>query len=163
MSGEGTVRVQHQRVGWIRLPADEVLHFRELPGFPEARRFALLGDPGDSPFLWLCCLDRLDLAFAVTDPRVFFPDYAPELAPEALAAVGAESATEVQLLALLSIQGDRGFLNLAAPLLVNRSSRHGIQLILEGGGYELRAPLPGASGGRPASAAGTQMESKPQR
>ena len=67
--------VEHHRFGRLELDPGEVIHFGGLPGFPGADRFALLRHDRDSAFLWLVALDVPELAFVVTDPAQFFPDY----------------------------------------------------------------------------------------
>ena len=42
MSGEGTIAVEHRRFGRLEVSERDVLQFDALPGFPSARRFALL-------------------------------------------------------------------------------------------------------------------------
>jgi flagellar assembly factor FliW len=147
------VRVEHERFGPIEVGAGEVLRFEGIPGFPEAERFALLRHDRDSAFLWLVSLDILDLAFAVADPRQFFPDYRPVLSPDQLASVDADRPEELELLAIATIREGNVTLNLAAPVLVNARAARGTQVVLAEEAHSARTPLP-----TPA-----QIESKPHR
>ncbi|MGI9591019.1 MAG: flagellar assembly protein FliW [Myxococcota bacterium] len=140
MSDAVWVEVAHRRVGDIRLPESAVIRFAGLPGFPEARRFALFQHDQDSPFSWLACLDDPDLAFVVTDPRLFFPDYAPGIPSRALEALGADGACE--LLSIANLRGERPCLNLAAPLVVDATSRRGVQVVLEEKQHAIAQALP---------------------
>jgi flagellar assembly factor FliW len=146
------LRVEHQRFGPIEVGAGEVIRFEGLPGFPEAERFALLRHDRDSAFLWLVSLDVLDLAFAVADPRHFFPDYQPALSPDQLASVDASRPEELELFAIATVREEAVTLNLTAPLLVNARAARGTQVVLADEAYSTRTPLPMP-----------QMESKPQR
>jgi flagellar assembly factor FliW len=151
------IRVEHARVGLIELAEAEVIHFDGLPGFPEARRFALLRHDEGSSFAWLACLDDPALAFAVVDPLELFSDYAPALGTEQLALVGAKDPAEACLLAIANLSGGSALVNLAAPLLVNATTRRAAQMVLSDERWPVRARLPIAppSGGsaRSASAA----------
>ncbi len=152
--------VEHLRFGRLEVAAGDVIRLEDLPGFPEARRFILLRHDRSSPFLWLVSLDVLDLAFVVTDPHLFFPDYAPALPEVALRAVQATSVNDVDLYAVANVRDGVATLNLAAPLLVHATAGIATQSILEAEEYSNREPLP--SPPRPGAGAGAQIESKPQ-
>ena len=89
MSGEGTVRIEHRRFGSLEVPERDVLAFEPLPGFPGARRFALMAHDREGVFAWLVSLDHPDLAFVITDPRTLRPDYAPQLPAHDVQSLGA--------------------------------------------------------------------------
>lgn len=152
MTATELLRVEHERFGPIEVGDHEVLRFEGIPGFPEAERFALLRHDRDSAFLWLVSLDVLDLAFAVADPRQFFPDYQPTLTPEQLASVDASRPEELELFAIATVREESVTLNLTAPVLVNSVAARGTQIVLADETYSTRTPLP----------APDQIESKPQ-
>lgn len=136
------VAIEHQRFGRIEVAESDVLHFDGLPGFADARRFALVRHDRTSTFLWMICLDRDDLAFAVTDPRQFFPDYDPKLSPAQLEVVDAKLPDQVELFAIATIRDGSPTLNLAAPVIVHAAAGKGVQLILEHGKNSTQEPLP---------------------
>ncbi|HEY8493207.1 MAG TPA: flagellar assembly protein FliW [Myxococcota bacterium] len=146
------VRIRSARFGEIEAQAAELIEFPGLPGFPAARRFLVRRhDQGDG-LGWLLCADDPELAFVVASPWTFVPDYAPEVAPRWLRALGAERAEELEWLALATVDETGVALNLAAPLLIHPRTRRGMQVILDGD-YPLRErvlPPP-------------QIESKPQK
>jgi flagellar assembly factor FliW len=145
--------VDHGRVGRIELREADVIHFDGLPGFPEARRFALLRHDERSFFAWLACLDDPGLAFTVVDPLELFIDYAPALGAEHLVLVGAKEPGEACLLAIANLSRGGAFVNLAAPLLVNVRTRQAAQVVLAGERWPVRAMLPVArpEGGPPSA------------
>jgi flagellar assembly factor FliW len=152
LSTTESLRVEHERFGPIEVGTDEVLRFEGIPGFPEAERFALLRHDRDSAFLWMVSLDVCDLAFAVADPRQFFPDYRPVFTPDQLASVEASRPEEIELFAIATIREASVTLNLTAPVLVNARTARGTQVVLADGAYATQTPLPTLS----------QIESKPQ-
>ena len=130
MSAQPKIHFEHRRVGKIELDPDNALHCAGLPGFPHARSFALAQHDGDSPFAWLASLDDADLAFVVAEPGKLFPDYAPALRKQELDAVGAASPADVLLLAIANVTAGDVRMNLAAPILVNATTRRAAQVVL---------------------------------
>ena len=120
------------------------LHFAAgLPGFPGARRFALVqwGD-ADSPFSVLRDLEDESVQFLVVHPAAFFPDYTPELDDAAVEALGLTAADDAILLVILTL-GDRpedATANLLGPIVINRRTRQAAQVVV-GDGWDTRQPL----------------------
>jgi flagellar assembly factor FliW len=133
------VRFTTTRFGEIEAGADELVHFPGLPGFPEARRFVVRRHDRSSCFGWLLCADDPDLSFVVASPWHFVRDYDPSLDPRWLRALGADSADELEVLALATVTPDGVTLNLAAPILVHPGTRRGMQAILDRGDLPTRA------------------------
>jgi flagellar assembly factor FliW len=121
-----------------------------LVGLPDAVRFRLesWGDD-DSPFGLLQSLDDPDLAFVVVAPELFFPDYAPEVPDDVVAALELQEATDIALLAIVTV-GDpveRSTANLLGPLVVDLATGRAAQAVLSPEEHEPRVPLLAASGG----------------
>ena len=117
-----------------------------LPGFPQLRDFVLvrIGDAGS--LFALTSLAEPDLRFLVLAPGgVFFPDYAPEVDDEALSLL--EVRDPSALLVLLVVTAGSGLsdatANLLAPIVVDQSTRRAVQVVLNGSGLPVRAPLVG--------------------
>ena len=124
-------------------PALPELHFAAgLPGFPDARRFALVrwGDEGN-PFSLLRSLDEPDLAFVVVPPGLFFPDYAPELDDDSAERLDLDDPDDALVLVVVTL-GERpadATANLTAPVVINQRNREAAQVVLRGGDHPLRA------------------------
>ncbi len=138
------IRIEHRVLGEIRASEDEVLEFPGLPGFSQARRFVVREHDRESAFGWLVSLDVPDLAFPVTDPQLFVPDYAPKIEPHHLRAVEQREGDAMKLLVIARVSEGTVDLNLAAPLLIDLRSRRGLQVILEKGDYAARTRVIGA-------------------
>lgn len=128
------------------LPELPELHFATgVPGFPAARRFALVrfGDEDDTPFALLRSLDVEDLEFVVVHPFQFFPGYAPELDDETADRLDLHSADDALILAIVTVpeKVQDATANLAAPIIVNRNTRQAAQTVLSDSVVDLRAPL----------------------
>jgi flagellar assembly factor FliW len=117
-----------------------------MPGFPAFRDFVLvrIGDQGS--LYALTSLAEPDLRFLVLAPGgVFFPDYEPEIDDEALRLLDVTDAS--QLLVLLVVTAGTGLAdataNLLAPIVVDQNTRRAVQVVLNGSGLPVRAPLVG--------------------
>ncbi|MCG8587851.1 MAG: flagellar assembly protein FliW [Proteobacteria bacterium] len=151
-----SVEFATNRFGRISVPCGSIYRFPGLPGFADAREFAILEHAENSIFGWLVSLEDPDLAFVMSSPWHFFPDYQPGLSRDDLTSVGVERAEDLEVMCLVTVCDGRIHLNLAAPLLLNVSARRGRQIILQGDAYPTRARVPdpppettpGGEGGR---------------
>jgi flagellar assembly factor FliW len=122
-----------------------VLHFAAgLPGFPQLRRFELVPFGGDdSPFSLLQSSDEPEIAFVVISPVLFFPDYEPMLDDDTAERLGLRSANDAQLLVIVTVgpRPEDSTVNLLGPIVVNRTTLEGVQIVLDPDVYSLRQPL----------------------
>jgi flagellar assembly factor FliW len=142
MTTENPLAIMSPAFGRVEIAEEQLLEFDGLPGFADLRRFAVLQHDRESPFGWLLSVERPELAFLVTDPRLFFPDYCPELDAAHLLVLEANESDELDVLAIGRIQDGNLRLNLAAPVVVNARSRRGLQAILERGGWSTHEQVP---------------------
>lgn len=132
------------RFGAIEVDEARVVCFQEgLPGFPEARRFALLEHSPESPFHWLQSVDDGALAFVVMDPILLDEKYLEAIPREALAELGLEEAAKAAVLVIVNIQRASRTItaNLLAPIIINPQNKSGKQIILLGSGYQIKQPI----------------------
>jgi flagellar assembly factor FliW len=114
-----------------------------MPGFPDRSRFALVQLDEDGLLCSLSSIDEEGLRFLVVPPAPFFPDYAPVVRDETVAALGIDSADDVLVLLVLTAGETLSSTtaNLLAPLLVNTRTRRAQQVILDDGDLSIAAPL----------------------
>jgi len=101
-----------------------------LLGFEDLHSWALL-DAAQPPFYWLQSLERPEIAFVLIDPRHFRPDYEPGAEPAELAGLELASDEERLVFAIVTIpaQSSRMSANLQGPLVINRRTRVGRQVV----------------------------------
>lgn len=123
--------VRTTRFGDITIREDRVVTFpKGLLGFGEHRRFCLLEPGEDACFFWLQSLDDPSLAFVVTDPSLFVPEYSVPIRPEQMADLGLERLEDAQVFVIVNKVGDTLTGNLQGPLIINSLTRTGEQLVL---------------------------------
>jgi flagellar assembly factor FliW len=101
-----------------------------LFGFEDYHDYALL-DAEKPPFYWLQSLDSVKTAFVLMSPFVFRPDYEINADDNVLKEIGLEKAQNALVFAVLTIPREGPMTaNLQGPLVINRASRLGAQIIL---------------------------------
>jgi flagellar assembly factor FliW len=112
----------------------QVITFAEgLVGMPALRRAVLIPLTDFEPFSWLASLDDERGRFVVVDPRRIYGDYDPATTEET-----------VETLAIVTISSNwqQTTVNLRAPIVVDRSTRQGVQQILNDSSYSLAEAMP---------------------
>jgi flagellar assembly factor FliW len=125
----------------VEIPAIELVH--PFPGFPQARRFALVQLDDDGMLCQLRSLDDPSLRFLVMPPVPFFPDYAPEVGDDVVEDLQIDSADDVIVLLVLNAGESltTTTANLMAPVVVNTATMRATQVILDDPALPLAAPL----------------------
>ncbi|MCW5776110.1 MAG: flagellar assembly protein FliW [Phycisphaeraceae bacterium] len=125
------MEVRTTRFGVIEIAEDRVITFpRGLLGFPGHTRYCLLEPGEDACFFWLQSLDDPELAFVVTDPSLFVPDYSVPIRPEQMAELGLSRLEDSQVFVIVNKVDQTLTGNLQGPLVINTLTRAGDQLVL---------------------------------
>ena len=136
-----TMTFESSRFGTLEIATDEVIEFPAgLIGLGGAR-YALLSTDEQSPFAWLQSIDDPELALPITNPWLFFTDYAVDVDDAEAKRVGVEDPSKVDVWVTVRAAAElQGFsANLRAPILVFNG--HGHQVINAAKDAEVRAPL----------------------
>lgn len=135
-------------LGTLEVDPSQVFHFPSgLYGFPDSHDFALL--PAEQNGLyWLHSTEHSALLFVLVDPFVHFENYAVDLGPAELKALGDPDRSELLVLAIVTLprtRDEQPTANLQGPIAINLSSRVARQFPLSETEYGLREPfeLPG--------------------
>jgi len=134
--------IETTRFGRIEVDESRLIVFpRGILGFPYQKHYALIQTGKDSAFYWLQSVDRPELAFVVTDPHLFVPDYRVPAKAEDLRQLNLADASEAQVFVI--VNKVEGVLtgNLQGPLIINVETRVGRQLVLSDKKYSTRYPL----------------------
>ena len=123
------------------LPVIEMV--QPFPGFPGLSTFTLVQLDEDGTLCALRSLEDPELRFLVVPPATFFPDYAPVVDDETVAALGVESVDEVLLLVVVNAGESLAetTANLVAPLVVNTTTLRAQQVVLDEPGLSVAVPV----------------------
>jgi flagellar assembly factor FliW len=133
------------RFGEVTVAPDTLLHFpRGIVGQPSAQRFVFLHDEGSpGPVFWMQSVDDPTLAFLVCEPMPFFPNYEVQLAAAEQTMLGVRDESDALVCVILVVPEDPKQItaNLRGPIVIHTGTRTGVQLVLEGEEFPVRAPL----------------------
>jgi flagellar assembly factor FliW len=130
------------RFGPIRVESQDRVEFpRGLVGIPHLRRFVLWPDPQAPSVLWLQSTRDPSWALALVEPRLLVPTYQVRATTQQLAALQIDESREVEVYVTLNQTAQNPTVNLQAPILINRRSSLGMQLVLSDTRYPVRYAL----------------------
>ena len=112
-------------------------------GMHHLRRFAILEpSTGGNPFRYLVSLDEARVGFGVADPRQLFANYEVDYTEER-EVLDIQSDEDAALYVVLTIGETpmRTTANLLAPILVNKRTGLGRQLVLSDSRYSTKHPI----------------------
>lgn len=136
------MEVRTTRFGVVEIAEDRVITFdKGMLGFPGKTRFCLLEPGEDASFFWLQSLDDPELAFVITDPAMFVPEYSVPIRAEQMESLEIGRLEDAQVFVIVNKVD--GYLtgNLQGPLVVNTLTRRGEQLVLAEKRWTTRHPL----------------------
>lgn len=137
------MRLNTRYFGELDVPDDHIIYFANgLKGFEERKQFAIVNNYDTEepvPFFWLQSVDDPDLAFVITVPFIFRPDYAFELPEETEKTLHITKESELGIYSIVTIPGEvKDFTyNLMGPIVVNYTTREGDQVVLYNENFSL--------------------------
>ncbi|MCG3110424.1 MAG: flagellar assembly protein FliW [Candidatus Manganitrophus sp. SB1] len=146
------IEVNSAKLGPLKVESDQLITFPDgIPGFPNVKRYFLIENDIGHPLGWLQAVEDPELAFVVTDPMLFNPDYKPQVPLEEFKHLEIDGGESLALLVIVNVPQEdplKMTANFMAPLVINAKIRVGKQVILNDTQYSHREPLlmPAASG-----------------
>ena len=135
------MKINTPYLGEVEYKKDEIITFEKgLYGFEEKQEFLLINleDP-EFPFDWLQSIDDEKLSFIITSPFLFVKDYDFNLPDDIAKSLGIEKPKDALIFSTVVLNEDleKSTMNLQAPIIINRESKKGRQIILEKG-YDVK-------------------------
>ena len=128
-------KIETTRFGQVEVADESLITFREgIPAFEDEHEFVVLPYEEGTPYMFLQSMMTPELAFLMTDPFVFFPDYSFELDDENMEKLAINSMDDVLVCTLISVprSGVADMTtNLLAPVVINRHTMQARQIVLE--------------------------------
>jgi flagellar assembly factor FliW len=113
-----------------------------LLGFERIKTYSLTTKPDQEPFLWLSVPGGEDLAFLVVPPSFVLPDYAPDLCDDDVDFLEIRNPDDAMLLNIVTLRPDgSATVNLKGPIVINRHTMIGKQVVLNQSAYAIKHPI----------------------
>lgn len=138
------MKMLQSRFGEVKYNPESILQFPEgLIGFKDLHDFIVMPNEKHGPLFWIQSIDDSDVAFVLTDPTNFFPEYRVEPDSGERKKLGMCKEDEVHVLTVVTVNPEcKVTLNLQAPVLFLSNNNRALQVILEKTTYSTREPLP---------------------
>lgn len=134
--------VRTTRFGTVNIAEDRIITFpKGLLGFGSYTRFCLLEPSDEACFFWLQSIEEPSLAFVVTDPAFFVPEFAVPIRPEQMGDLKLDSLTDAQVFIIVNKVDQTLTGNMQGPLVINTLTRTGEQFVLAEKRWTTRHPL----------------------
>jgi len=133
------------RFGEIEVDEAKIVHFEQgIPAFEDEHEFVIIPYDEESPYVFLQSLQTPDLAFLMTMPFIFFPDYSFEIDDENQQKLGLTSLEDMLVYVLITIPNGSVpdmTVNLMAPVIINKNTMQAKQVVLEKSPYTTKHRL----------------------
>ena len=140
------MKVNTTRFGQLILEEEKIIDMPTgMLGFPDKRRFFILKNREDSPFFWYQCVDDPTLAFVITNPSLFVPNYKVDLS-EAFKVMMWDPAELECVLVYVVVNIPKGCPkkmtgNFIGPILINQKKSQAVQTVISNSPYSHQYPL----------------------
>ena len=136
------MNLETTRFGTVEIADDRVITFPTgLLGFSSYTSFVLLQPDEQGVFFWLQSTEAPDLAFVVTDPSLWIPDFQANIRKDQMEELGMAKLDDAQVLVIVNKRDEALTANLQGPLVVNVEGRIGMQLVLADKRWNTRQEL----------------------
>lgn len=138
-------KIDTTRFGEIEIDEKRIVTFKDgIPGFEKEHEFIILPYDEESPYYFMQSLNSPDLAFLLTIPFLFFPDYTFEVNDETLNELEIKDGDNIFYYSIITIpNGSIRYMttNLFAPIVLNTSNMKAKQIALEKSKYTTKERL----------------------
>jgi flagellar assembly factor FliW len=125
------IKFDTSRFGVLEVEEDRVIDFPSgLVGFPYINRYVLI-DHKDTPLKWLQALDDPEIAFIVVSPSLIVEEYSIDLDNTVRQHLQLENDDDLAVLVIMRANGEDIVANFQGPLLINASTKKGVQVVLD--------------------------------
>ena len=143
------MKLDTTRFGPITIGEDKIITMPfGMLGFPEEKRYVIVQHREDSPFFWYQSVDDPALAFVITNPFLFKPDYSVGLEDtvEQMSWIEDKDKGTLEVYVVVNIpkgSPDNMTANLIGPILINNRTHQAVQMVITDSPYSHKFSLIG--------------------
>lgn len=132
--------------GTVDIEEDKIVGFNEgIFGFDTLKKFIVLYDGAEegNPFAWLQSVEEKDVCLPMISPMFWFQEYSPDVDDELISQIGDLDPQALDLYTIVVIPDDIKDMttNLKAPIIINRETKKGMQVIVNDDVYDIKHNL----------------------
>jgi flagellar assembly factor FliW len=138
------MKAQTTRFGTIDVTEEEVIVLPEgMLGFSDCSQFTLITDELGEPFEWMQSLEQPGLAFVVIEPSRILTEYHFSVKKDQIKALQTDKVEDLLVYVIVTMAGSilDVTVNLQGPIVVNKHTRVGQQIVLNDPKFSTRHPL----------------------
>ena len=141
------MKIKTTRFGEIIVEKDKIIDMPSgMLGFPDKKKFIILQHQENSPFFWYQSVDDPTLAFVITNPFLFKPDYEINLegALKEMSWNGDGKNDNLEIYIVVNIPKGLPHKmsgNLIGPILINNKVHQAVQIVISDSPYTHKFPL----------------------
>ena len=138
-------KINTSRFGELEIDEKRVIHFKDgIPAFEDEKEFIILPYDEETPYYFMQSMKTPDLAFLLTVPFLFFPNYTFEIDDDTIEELEIETKDKLLYYTLITIPNFSiryMTTNLLAPLVINTKNMKAKQVVLEKSRYTTKERL----------------------
>ncbi len=139
------MKIETTRFGTVSLEEEKILGMPfGMLGFPDKNRFVILQHKEGSPFYWYQSVDDPALAFVITSPLLFMPDYEVDTKNVLMEMPWDKIGDALEFYVVVNIPKglpEKMTANLIGPILINNKTRQAVQIVMPDSPYTHNHPL----------------------
>ena len=141
------MKIETTRFGTVTLREEKILNMPfGMLGFLDKKHFVILQNKENSPFFWYQSVDAPALAFVITSPFLFMPDYEVDIEDVLIEMSwnGKGENNGLELYVVVNIpkgSPEKMTANLIGPILINNKTRQAVQMVISKSPYVHNFPL----------------------
>ena len=136
------MEIKTTRFGQVEINENLVITLPEgIVGFEDFKRYIILDHfDKESPFKWFQSIDDPSLAFVITDPLIFAPEYKAKVSKEEIRNIKLSDASKAVIVVIVNIKRDHSeiTINLQGPIVINPGDKLAKQVIIRESDYSVR-------------------------
>lgn len=138
-------KINTSRFGELEIDEKRVIHFKDgIPAFEDEKEFIILPYDEETPYYFMQSLKTPDLAFLLTVPFLFFPNYTFEIDDDTIEELDIKEKDKLLYYTLITIPNFSiryMTTNLLAPVVINTKNMKAKQVVLEKSRYTTKERL----------------------
>lgn len=140
------LKITTRHFGEVDIDESKIVEFQNgIFGFENLKQYVVLYDNAEnkSPFAWLQAIDDKDICLPMVNPMVWYPEYTPDVDDALIATLGETDSLALEVYSVVVIPEDikKMTTNLRAPILLNQTTKQGIQVIVNDEEYQIKHNL----------------------